>query len=86
MMDKVKNVSKCYGFVNFALEEDAAKAIAGLNNSMIGDKRLTVQVKRAKSCFCLLEQTCASTKMPLTGKREFIHRKHRSWSSFTRIM
>ena len=46
----MKNTSKCYGFVNFASEEDAAKAIAGLNNKMIGEKRLTVQVKRAKRC------------------------------------
>ncbi len=55
MLDKVKNTSKCYGFVNFASEEDAAKAIAGLNNKMIGEKRLTVQVKRAKRCSCLLQ-------------------------------
>jgi len=45
-VDKVTGASKCFGFVSYDLTASAEAAIQGMNNFMIGGKRLKVQPKR----------------------------------------
>ncbi|CAP27367.2 Protein CBR-ETR-1 [Caenorhabditis briggsae] len=44
-IDKVTNLSKCYGFVSYETPQSANNAIAAMNGFQIGSKRLKVQLK-----------------------------------------
>ncbi|KAF1767848.1 hypothetical protein GCK72_007807 [Caenorhabditis remanei] len=44
-IDKVTNLSKCYGFVSFENPQSATNAISAMNGFQIGSKRLKVQLK-----------------------------------------
>ncbi|XP_050297723.1 CUGBP Elav-like family member 2 [Anthonomus grandis grandis] len=47
-IDKQTNLSKCFGFVSFDNAVSAQEAIEDMNGFQIGNKRLKVQLKRAK--------------------------------------
>lgn len=47
-MDKVTNTSKCFGFVSFDHPDGAEAAIRAMNGFKCGNKRLKVQLKKAK--------------------------------------
>jgi len=47
-VDKVTNLSKCFGFVSYDNAISAQAAIQAMNGFQIGMKRLKVQLKRAK--------------------------------------
>ncbi|PAV63939.1 hypothetical protein WR25_18772 isoform B [Diploscapter pachys] len=48
-IDKVTNLSKCFGFVSYDNAISAAKAIQAMNGFQIGSKRLKVQLKTDRS-------------------------------------
>ncbi|KAB0795384.1 hypothetical protein PPYR_12223 [Photinus pyralis] len=47
-IDKLTNLSKCFGFVSFDNAASAQAAITAMNGFQIGTKRLKVQLKRPK--------------------------------------
>ena len=47
-IDKVTNLSKCFGFVSYDSPMEAQSAIQAMNGFQIGTKRLKVQLKRPK--------------------------------------
>lgn len=47
-IDKVTNLSKCFGFVSYDTPMEAQSAIQAMNGFQIGTKRLKVQLKRPK--------------------------------------
>ena len=47
-IDKVTNLSKCFGFVSYDNPQCAQAAIQAMNGFQIGTKRLKVQLKRPK--------------------------------------
>ena len=49
ILDRQTNVSKGYGFVNFATKEEAERAISAMNGKVIRNKKLSVQVKKPRS-------------------------------------
>ncbi|KAK6732316.1 hypothetical protein RB195_016601 [Necator americanus] len=48
-IDKVTNLSKCFGFVSYDNAVSAQNAIAAMNGFQIGSKRLKVQLKNERS-------------------------------------
>ncbi|CTQ86527.1 RRM domain-containing protein [Caenorhabditis elegans] len=44
-IDKVTNLSKCFGFVSYENAQSATNAISAMNGFQIGSKRLKVQLK-----------------------------------------
>lgn len=49
ILDRQTNVSKGYGFVNFATKEAADRAISAMNGKVIRGKKISVQVKKPRS-------------------------------------
>ena len=47
-IDKVTNLSKCFGFVSFDNIVSAQSAIQAMNGFQMGTKRLKVQLKKPK--------------------------------------
>ena len=47
-IDKVTNLSKCFGFVSFDNAVSASSAIQAMNGFQMGTKRLKVQLKKPK--------------------------------------
>lgn len=47
-IDKVTNLSKCFGFVSYDNPVSAQNAIQAMNGFQLGTKRLKVQLKRPK--------------------------------------
>jgi len=47
-IDKVTNLSKCFGFVSYDNTTSAQSAIQAMNGFQIGTKRLKVQLKKPK--------------------------------------
>lgn len=55
ILDRQTNVSKGYGFVNFATKEEAERAISAMNGKVIRNKKISVQIKKPRSSWsCLL--------------------------------
>lgn len=90
MTDKATHASLCYGFVEYAQDSDALKAIEGMNGRQMDSKRLKVSLARPKSSEIMVRSfldgrnfSLASPGTTSQAELQFIRQRIRSSSQST---